>query len=264
LSDADKSPERIEQDMAETRDSLTEKVSLLENQVLGNIQSVTSGVTEAVDAVKDAVSAAPGAVSDTVKQTVEAVKESVRSINVTGCIRDNPAASLGTSALAGFLVGFLFGGGRSRAASPTMPFTGQPAAAASGFRMPGMVEELLGVVGREVKQMAEMALSSATAAMKENIRTACPTSCRRRFTASRTRLRRTRTEATRPGFTARTTRPAVDPEDVKCGDGWPSFSSPSVDCAWGTGGSARPITRTPSHRRPGPPRLRAASCWWAV
>ena len=171
---ADKSPDRIEREMAETRDSITEKVALLENQVLGNIQSVTSGVSEAVDAVKEAVTSAPGAVSDTVKQTVEAVKESVRSIDVTGCIRDNPAAALGTSAAVGFAVGLLFGGGRSRAAAPTMPFTGQPAASSDGWHAPGLVNDLFGMVGRELKQVAETALSSAVTALKQNISTAVP------------------------------------------------------------------------------------------
>jgi len=177
--DADKSPDQIERDMAQTRDSITEKVALLENQVLGNIQSVTSGVTEAVDAVKEAVTTAPAAVSDTVKQTVEAMKESVRSIDVTGCIRDNPAAALGASTLGGFVIGLMFGGGRSRrAAAPTMPFTGQPvqsAAPSGGFQLPGFVEDMLGMVTRELKQVAETALSSAVASLKQNISTAVPT-----------------------------------------------------------------------------------------
>jgi len=174
--DADKSPDQIERDMAQTRDSITEKVALLENQVLGNIQSVTDGVTEAVDAVKEAVTSAPGAVSDTVKQTVEAVKDSVRSIDVTGCIRDNPAAALGTSVVGGFLFGLMLGG-RSRPTAPTMPFTGQPVAAAGssgGWHMPGFVDDLFNMVGRELKQVAETALSSAVASLKQNIGTAVP------------------------------------------------------------------------------------------
>jgi len=171
-----KSPDQIERDMAQTRDALTEKVALLENQVLGNIQSVTDGVSEAVDAVKEAVTAAPTAVSDTVKQTVEAVKDSVRSIDVTGCIRDNPGAALGTSVLGGFLFGMMLGGGRSRRSVPAAPFTPQPVAAESGgWHLPGFVDDLFGMVGRELKQVAETALASAMASLKENIGTAVPT-----------------------------------------------------------------------------------------
>jgi len=169
-----KSPERIERDMAQTRDALTEKVALLENQVLGNIQSVTDGVTEAVDAVKDAVTAAPGAVSDTVKQTVEAVKDSVRSIDVTGCIRRNPWSALGTSAMGGFLLGYFLGGGRreSRPAMVVAPpaVTPQPSRPSE----PGVFDELIGMMSKEAKQLVKDVITSTSAALKQNISTGVP------------------------------------------------------------------------------------------
>ena len=173
-TDAEKGPDQIEREMATTRDSITEKVALLENQVLGNIQSVTSGVTDAVDAVRDAVTSAPGAMSDTVKHTVAAVKESVmetvRSIDVTGCIQKNPWSALGTSALSGFLAGyFLGGGGRSRPVMARSAPVAEPVAAGGGFQLPGVFDELFGMLGKEVRQIAESALSSASAALKQSI-----------------------------------------------------------------------------------------------
>src|SRR4051812_40494156 len=102
--------------MADTRESITEKVSLLENQVLGTVHAVT----DTVGAVKEAITAAPAAVSDTVKQTVQAVRDTVKdtvdsvkrtvgSFSVTECVRKNPWAAVGTTGAAGFLAGFFLG-----------------------------------------------------------------------------------------------------------------------------------------------------------
>jgi len=217
-SDADKTPEEIEREMHQTRDSITEKVSLLESQVVGNINSVTTAadavkeaVTDTVQAVKSAVSTAPGAVSDTVKQTFAAVKDSVRdgvnSVNVTGCIRDNPMAALGTSTVAGFLAGFFLGGRSSRLLSgydPSGPrrhaSAGGPTRAperldASGDSTPfglhashgagggqgllggmfgGVFGGLIESATKEIRQIAEEALSTALASLKQNVRTQVP------------------------------------------------------------------------------------------
>lgn len=189
VSTPEKSPDEIERDMASTRDAITEKVSLLENHVKDTLQTVTG----TVEAVKEAVTTAPSTVSDTVKNTVEAVKDTVKdtvrdtiqSIDVPGCIQRNPWAALGTSALGGFLTGyFLLGGGRSRPimargedepASGGWPGTaGRETVSAPRSHTPGMFDELFGTVRRELRQMAEMALASATAALKQNISTVVP------------------------------------------------------------------------------------------
>ena len=199
----EKSPDEIEREMLETRDSITEKVAALENQVLGNIQSVTSGVTEAVQTVKEAVATAPTAVSDTVKQTVAAVKETVRdtvgSFSVTECVRDNPLAALGTTTVAGFLAGyFLTGGERSSSFSRPIMAQGRdvpvpggrvasahtayaapaPAYAAPApsreSAEPGLFGNLLGMVGKQVRDLAEQALSTAVASLQESIKTRVP------------------------------------------------------------------------------------------
>jgi len=88
-------PEKIERDMERTRESITEKVAALENQVLGTIQTATTTVTDTVQAVKEAVTSAPTAVKDTVRETIASVKETVSSFSVSECVSSNPWAAPG-------------------------------------------------------------------------------------------------------------------------------------------------------------------------
>jgi ElaB/YqjD/DUF883 family membrane-anchored ribosome-binding protein len=166
----EKSPDEIEREMVQTRESITEKVSILESQVKGTIESVTG----TVDAVKEAVTNAPEAVSETVKQTVAAVKEQVRSIDVAGFIRDNPWGAVGTSVLGGFLAGFfLLGGSKSRRTAPPVPGLSS-ASYQPAHDSGGILDDLFSLVGKEAREMAGMALASATEALKRNINTAVP------------------------------------------------------------------------------------------
>ena len=178
LTAPEKSPDQIERDMADTRDSISVKVAALETQVKGNIEAVTG----TVEAVKDAISAAPGAVSDTVKQTMAAVKDSVREtidrMDLTGCVRRNPWASVGTSTIAGFLTGLVLFGGRSRSANVNGGAAFVPQAAAAQTREPGMLDGLFGdlfsTVGKEMRDIAEKAFSTAVTALKQNVSTVVP------------------------------------------------------------------------------------------
>jgi len=189
---SDKSPDQIERDMERTRESITEKVSLLENQVLG----ITSSVTDTVQAVTEAVTAAPTAVSDTVKQTIESVKDSVRetigSFSVSGCVRDNPWSAVGTTTVAGFLAGYFFGGRGGLFARPIMArghdapasygrvgaahtaYDHDSGSASHGRAAGGLFSGLFAMVSQEIHQLAEQALSTAVASLKESISTQVP------------------------------------------------------------------------------------------
>lgn len=197
----EKTPEQIEREMLETRDSITTKVSALETQVLGTIQTATSTVSETVNAVKEAVTTAPTAVKESVKETLAAVKETVGSFSLTGCIRDNPAAALGTTTFAGFLFGYLLPGGGRLFHRPIMarghdepaeygrPGTAhdgtvhheaarsfaaparEPAAESHG---PGLFGGLFAMLGREVHQLAEQAIHTGLASLKQAISTQVP------------------------------------------------------------------------------------------
>lgn len=165
-----KTPEEIEREMAHTRESITEKVAALENQVIGTAQSVTSAVSDTVETVKSLVSSAP----EKAKEAVAAIRE---QLDVTGCIRRNPGTSLGVSAGVGFLVGYLLGGGR-RPMSTTVEAAYQPAVSsappAKGPSEPGVFDELIGMVGAEAKRLVHEAITSTSAALKENIHTGVP------------------------------------------------------------------------------------------
>lgn len=162
-----KSTSEIRHEMQETRESITEKVAALENQVLGTIQTAADTVANTVEAVKEAVTSAPAAVSDTVKQTVDAVKESVGSFSVSECVGRNPWAALGASVAGGFVIGYGMGGRRTTASadaarreSVSMHASRQP---------PGLMADLCEMTGRELRQLAEQTLSSFLQSLKRSI-----------------------------------------------------------------------------------------------
>jgi ElaB/YqjD/DUF883 family membrane-anchored ribosome-binding protein len=175
------SPDQIQQEMQETRESLTEKVAALENQVMGTIQTAADTVTDTVDAVKDAVSSAPDAVSDTMKQTVAAVKQSfqdtIGSISVTGCVRSHPLETVGASLVTGFLAGYFIGGSSrdsnaNLAARAPTGYSYEPARAVSAPSAPsepGLFSGIIGMVSRELRQIAEESLNTALQSLKTSV-----------------------------------------------------------------------------------------------
>jgi ElaB/YqjD/DUF883 family membrane-anchored ribosome-binding protein len=203
VTGADKSPDRIERDMEHTRESITAKVSALETQVLGTIQTATSTISDTVQAVKDTVTTAPTAVKETVQEAVGAMKESVKetfasvkdtvaSIDLGECVGNHPAAALGTSVAAGFVTGFLLLGGKdsrplmARGYREPAP-NGRPGTAthdhhtAFGYAhpapepsRPGLFANLWAMVGGEVEQLAKQALSTALASLKQSVNEQVP------------------------------------------------------------------------------------------
>lgn len=197
-TDDQKSPDEIEREMFQTRDSITEKVAALENQVLGTIHTATSTVSDTVEAVKQAVTTAPSAVRESVKQAIGAVKETVGSFSVSGCIRDNPTAALGTSTLGGFLLGYLLPGDERNLFRRPIMAQGHDAPAPYGHagtahdeqertahravtptpsrepEQPGFFGQLWEKLGGEFRGLAEQALSTAVASLKQSISTRVP------------------------------------------------------------------------------------------
>lgn len=103
--------EVIRADMEETRTALTEKLEVLENQVIGTVQEARSAVSETVETLKDTV----GTVKDTVTDTVSAVKESVQEgvatvkdwMDVRAQVDRHPWVMVGGSVATGYLIGAL-------------------------------------------------------------------------------------------------------------------------------------------------------------
>jgi len=193
----DKKPEEIEREMEQTRESLTQKVAALEQTVTGKVQTVTETVEQVKNSIQDTVASVKDSVQDTVSSVKDSLKDSVHAVadtvketlDISGHVRSYPWASVGVAAGAGFLLGFLVGGRRySLGATAEMPeeqargglpgdvarraYAASPPAPESS--KPGMFDELFGMVSREFKQVAEMALSSAISAVKRNVNETVP------------------------------------------------------------------------------------------
>jgi ElaB/YqjD/DUF883 family membrane-anchored ribosome-binding protein len=172
----EKKPEQIERQMAETRESLTQKVAALEQTVVGTIHTATETVSDTVQQVKTAVRDTVDTVKDSVKDSVHAVADTVKgALNLSDHIRDRPWLAVGLSASAGFLAGFLTASPRrSLGATRDTPVPRPVAAAPREPQAPGIFDRLFDRVSREIGQVAEMALTSAVSALKQNVTTAVP------------------------------------------------------------------------------------------
>jgi len=167
-----KTPEEIEREMFQTRESLTEKVEALEHEVAGTVHAVKSFVT-----------AAPDVVSDTVKQATAAVSESVKeTFDITAHVRRHPLAAVGASAMLGCIVSWLvfrdsgFGTSRmaSRMAEASVERPPAPPAARAEPSQPGVLDEVFAMLGDRAKELARTALESVSAAVKDSIQTQVP------------------------------------------------------------------------------------------
>jgi ElaB/YqjD/DUF883 family membrane-anchored ribosome-binding protein len=178
----DKTPEQIEAEMFQTRESLTEKVSALENQVVGTVQNAANTLTDTVDAVKSFVNTAPETVSDTVEQVTTAVREQVeRTFDITSRVQSNPWSSVGVSVGLGFLAGLLVFRGQKSSASSSSVQSSPPVSSPpllphpfSGSREPGVFDDVIGMLGRKVKEMTENVIDSAMGAVNKNLRDGIP------------------------------------------------------------------------------------------
>ncbi|MBC7818499.1 MAG: hypothetical protein IAG10_16555 [Planctomycetaceae bacterium] len=174
----DKSPEAIELEMLQTRESLTEKVAALESQVAGTVQSAADTISSTVEAVKSLVSNAPEAMSDGVKQATDAVRDAMtETFDISGHVRRHPWAAVGSSALLGVVVAWLTTRGRSEVGAPT-PFA-SPTAVPPAFqpvaaKAPGLMDEFMEMIGEKLKDLGRTALETVSASVKDNIQTAVP------------------------------------------------------------------------------------------
>jgi len=171
-------PEQIEHQMQQTRESMTAKVSALESQVVGTVQTAADTLTGTVDAVKSLMDTAPTAVSDSMKQAAEVVGDKMKEVfDVNGHVRNHPWSSVAVSAGLGFLTGLMVfrekASGASAAAAPPVYMT-PPAAAATPSAVSGLFNDLLGMLGRKVKELAETAIDSASTAANQNVRETIP------------------------------------------------------------------------------------------
>jgi ElaB/YqjD/DUF883 family membrane-anchored ribosome-binding protein len=173
---ADKTPEQIQAEMAQTRGALTEKVAALENQVVGTVQTAADTLTGTVESVKSLITTAPGAVSDTVRQAADVVGEKMKQVfDISGHVRSHPWTSVGVSALAGCITSWLiFRDETERApvAPAISPAAYTPPAPPS---QPGVFGELLSMIGRKLREAAENVINTASAAVNNTVSEKVPT-----------------------------------------------------------------------------------------
>jgi len=90
--------------MADTRNSLKDKLETLENQVKETVQ----GATDAVETVKETVKETVESVKETVEETVESVKE---TFNLRKHVQEHPWPAFACATVVGFVGGRLLGHG---------------------------------------------------------------------------------------------------------------------------------------------------------
>jgi len=180
------SPELIEREMEQTRESLTHKVSLLENKVIGQVEEATDTVHGTVESVQETVQCVKAAVQDTVQSVTDTVKHSVQSLSagmkealdVRKHTREYPLAMVGGAAAAGFITGLLVFRRESSLDAGGLPaYTPLPAAAMAApvaSSRPAWLNDILEMAGREVKQIASQVIAQASASLKQTVQARVP------------------------------------------------------------------------------------------
>jgi len=102
--DNDITEETIQQEMQETRASLTEKLETLEQKVVGTVENATTAVTETVDAIKETVQDTVASVQEGVKDGVDSVKD---LLDVPAHVQRRPWLMMGGSVAVGYCIGTL-------------------------------------------------------------------------------------------------------------------------------------------------------------
>jgi ElaB/YqjD/DUF883 family membrane-anchored ribosome-binding protein len=193
-SESPKTPEHYEQAMLQTRESLTEKVSALESQVVGTVQNAADALTGTVGAVKSLMDTAPTAVSDTVKQAASVMGDKIKEVfDVSRHVQNNPWGVMAASVGVGFLTGLLVF--RERAAANQQHiapvYTAPPTVASSTpstSSVGGLFDDLTSMLGRKVRELAETALDSAATAANQSVRDKVPKLVDAATEAAETRL----------------------------------------------------------------------------
>jgi len=180
VDDKIQAPEMIEQQIQDTRESITDKVAMLEQTVVGTFQNATDAVQDTVTTVKDAVKDSVDAVKDSVQQSVTSVTDSVKeTLDISKHVRQHPWQMLAGAALAGLAAGWLFSSRRAAtraAAQAENPLRELPQAAPaysstpSKPREPGVVDAVLGKVGHEVQGLIETTLDTTFTTLREQMR----------------------------------------------------------------------------------------------
>jgi len=178
------SPEVIEHEMHQTRQSLTDKVAALESQMTDKFEHATTAVQDTVQTVKAAVNDTMTSVTDKVKESVASVQDSVSSVKATLDVRDqiraHPWAILAGATVSGAIVGLVCGerkehGYRSQqrsssgsSHSASTPMMSAHASSATSKR-PGLFDDIWDRLRAEITTLGEAAIATLSVSLKKTV-----------------------------------------------------------------------------------------------
>jgi ElaB/YqjD/DUF883 family membrane-anchored ribosome-binding protein len=173
-------PEVIEQEMQQTRRSLSDKVGALEEQVLGTIEETSSTVTSTMERVQGFFDQVGEFFSDTATGLRDGVSEAFRSADPERFIGRHPWSSVGGAALAGLVAGWLVLGRRPVVAPGTgahaafTPAPPSPAPPSAPIRLPSWLSPIVERLTEEARRVGETALGVASASVRSVIEAEVP------------------------------------------------------------------------------------------
>jgi ElaB/YqjD/DUF883 family membrane-anchored ribosome-binding protein len=188
----DQEPDLIRQDIEQTRESLTEKLEVLEHEVKETITEAKETVTGTIETAKQTVEDITSNVKETVQETVATVK---RTFDLPYQVDQHPWGMMGGSMAAGFLAGYLLpatrrldGWGQQirRAATATdgaatqaTPgyLNGHPSEpATAGGAGQSFFNKLLDQFAPEIDRVKEVAIGTMVGLLRDWVKQALPTS----------------------------------------------------------------------------------------
>ena len=181
----EKTPDEIEREMFETRESLTEKVHALENQVVGTAQTAADTFSNTVETIRSLVTQAPQSVKECIEEAAATMSETLRqTFDVSGHVRRHPWTAVGVAAMLGCAVGWVVSRRPARSSpkgripteeSPLSAESKTLAEAIAGEEHEANVlDDLKDMVGEKVKELARTTLDTVAATLKEGIKTGLP------------------------------------------------------------------------------------------
>lgn len=181
------SPEMIEQRLAESRRSLTAKVSNLEQKVSDTVHETTSAVRGTMDSVRGTMESVQSGVTNTFASLNGGLDQTIRSamgstsdaIDVRPHIRENPWSFVGGAFAAGLVTGLLVTRKSEPSHGMTHAMSGRSAHSApqtfgGTVAPPSWIDGILDQIGGELKRVCGDVMSLAAEEAKKTVSKSVP------------------------------------------------------------------------------------------
>jgi ElaB/YqjD/DUF883 family membrane-anchored ribosome-binding protein len=178
--DDDAEQKLIQQQMEETRASLSTKLEALENQVADTVQTATDAVQSTTEAVAETVES----VKDSVGEIRDRVGETVRSVaslfDISRQVEERPWLMLGGSIGVGFLLGCYLRSGHHghKASAPPPFFAAETPVAPPSWQAPPTPPEPAkpSWIGKEISRLRSLAIGLAMGTIRDLAKQTLPDS----------------------------------------------------------------------------------------